>query len=193
MPKYTRTLCLNADMQPLGVISWRRAITLFFVNQENPHKGLEVIEYYNDDYIRTPHRSYQVPSIVRSPKYIKQRKNTVPFSRKNIFIRDGLICQYCGKQFPPNQLEYDHVIPRSKWNNKWGTPTNYTNVVSCCKKCNRFKDNKTLKACGLKLLREPKTPSPHQYVLGINPWSSLPEQWLIYLPPLYRAIYERFH
>jgi 5-methylcytosine-specific restriction endonuclease McrA len=180
-------------MQPLGVISWRRAITLFFINQENPSKGLEVIEYYNDDYIKTSYRSYQVPSVVRSPIYIKQRKNTITFSRKNVFIRDGLICQYCHKPFPPNELEYDHVIPRSKWDEKWGTPTTYTNIVTCCQRCNRQKDNKTLKECGMKLLREPKIPGPHQYILGVTPWSTIPEQWLKYLPPLYKTISERFN
>lgn len=189
-----RCLILNADFTPLGVISWRRAITLSLINAEDNTKGLNVVEYFPNDYIQTQYQKYQVPAVARSLTYIKQRKNTVPFSRKNIFIRDQLTCQYCAKVFAPNELEYDHVIPRSKWNSKWGTPTRFENVVSCCKKCNRLKSNHTLKECGFKLLREPKTPNIHQYVLGVSPWQKdIPKIWFNYLPPLYLSIYERFH
>lgn len=193
MPKNTRTLVLNVDYRPMGVIDWRRAMVLSFVNMENSQKGLKVVEYYKDDMIHSQKQSYQVPAVVLSPVYIKQRKKTVPFSRKNIFIRDQLTCQYCGKQCEPADLEYDHVVPRSKWNIKWGTPTNFTNIVSCCRPCNRLKADRTLKECGFRLLREPKDPNPSNFVLGITPWhKNIPDQWLQYLPPLYLAIHERF-
>lgn len=194
MPKNHQTLVLNLDYRPMGVIDWRRAMVCHFINLENSQKGLKVIEYYKDDVIRSQKQSYQIPAVVWSPIYIKPRKKTVPFSRKNVFIRDQLTCQYCGKQGVPNELEYDHVVPRSKWNEKWGTPTNYTNIVCCCRPCNRLKADRSLKECGFKLLREPKDPNSSNFVLGVTPWNkNIPAQWLPYLPPLYLAIYDRFN
>jgi hypothetical protein len=188
MPANKRTLVLNANFIPLGVISWKRAIALSCLNKEDASKGLEIIDYYDNDYIIAAHgRRYPVPAVVRSPIYIKHKKNGVPFSRKNVFIRDQMICQYCGKKFPPEELTYDHVIPRSKWKGP-GTPTCFENIVTSCIKCNRFKANRTPKEANMKLLREPKKPSLNNYVLGLSPWSTVPEKWDIYLPQLFKEV-----
>lgn len=47
-----------------------------------------------------------------------------------IWARDKGICVYCGEQ----GQEIDHVVPC-----KFGGPTNKSNGVLCCRKCNRVK------------------------------------------------------
>jgi 5-methylcytosine-specific restriction endonuclease McrA len=190
VPQHTQTLVLNADYRPLGVIDWRRAVTLSCKNQEDPNQGLMVVEYYDNDFITgASGQKYPVPAVVRSPNYIKHRHDRIPFSRKNVFIRDQFICQYCGKKFSPSELTYDHVIPRCKWKDA-GTPTQFTNIVSCCLGCNQRKAGQTPKEAKMKLLREPVMPNMEISVLGINPWSKIPDKWLTYLPQLYREIYK---
>jgi 5-methylcytosine-specific restriction endonuclease McrA len=191
MPVNKRVLVLNADFTPLGVISWRRAIILAFIHEQTPEKGAQVIDYFPNDYVVTQYQNFPMPAVIRSIEYIKQKKNTIPFSRKNVFIRDFCTCNYCGKTLPITELEYDHVIPRSKWNKKWGTPTTWTNIVTACTKCNRLKADRTPKEAGMKLLKEPKTPSIHQYVLGLSPWNEIPSQWIPYLPPIYTSLYKK--
>ena len=49
------------------------------------------------------------------------------FTRFNLFLRDGFSCQYCGA---PDDLTFDHVIPRSR-----GGRTTWMNVVTACSDC----------------------------------------------------------
>lgn len=44
------------------------------------------------------------------------------------------ICHYCGKQFPPDELTMDHVIPVAR-----GGKSERSNVVPACKSCNNEK------------------------------------------------------
>lgn len=182
-----RVLVLNCDFLPMSVIDWRRALTLYYKNAENPKIGVEVIEYYQGAVARdSKGRSHPIPAVVKSAEYIKPRKNGPAFSRKNVFIRDQLTCQYCGQQHKPEELTFDHVTPRCKWDNsKHGTPTRWENIVTCCVSCNKKKADKTLKQAGMRLLREPKRPTPHTFVLGLSPWSKIEPEWKPYLPPIY--------
>lgn len=182
-----RTLVLNADFMGMSVIDWRRAITLYHKHLNNPTIGVDVIEFYPDGAILdSKGRKHPIPSVVRSIEYIKPKKGGPAFSRKNIFIRDQLTCQYCGNQGRPDELTFDHVVPRCKWDmSKHGTPTRWENIVTCCAPCNTKKADKTLKEAKMKLLREPKRPSPNHFVLGLSPWSVIEEAWIPYLPPVY--------
>lgn len=184
--EHSRSLVLNSDFSAHQLIDWRRAIVAAFMNQENRREGLIPIEYYKEDYIQGYGRKFPIPAVLQSPKYIKIEKTKVKFSRKNIFIRDQMTCLYCGKQFDPMELTFDHVIPRSKWDKKQGTPTRWTNIVTACYPCNNKKGNRTPKEANLHLLRFPTEPNPYNYVLGLSPWSHYPEEWTLYLPQLYQ-------
>ncbi len=179
-----RVLLLNADYSPLSIIGWRRAISLNIVGD------VTIVDFYENEHIEDSRgRHYPIPSIVSTNKYVRKTSKTIAFSRKNVFIRDKLTCQYCGKIGKPEELTYDHVIPRVKWNKeKYGTPTHWENIVTACYKCNNKKAAHTLKEAGMSLLKEPKKPSPGQYILGLSPWNDkIPECWKVYLPPLYRG------
>lgn len=187
--QHRKALVLNADYTPVGLVSWRRAIVLALMHDETSESGVQVIEYYEDDCIRGGGgKTYRIPAIVRSIQYIKTGK--IPFSRKNVFLRDGMSCQYCGGRFDSTELTYDHVIPRAKWkkqNHKKG-PTVWENIVTSCVTCNREKANRTPKEAGMSLIKEPAPPNPYGYILGLSPWSRIPQEWVKYLTPLYKGI-----
>ena len=193
--KHRKVLVLNADFTPIALMDWRRALVLTLENQEVPGTGLEAIEYYKTHPILSAgHRKFPVPSVVRSPKYLKNRRQRVKFSRKNLFLRDNLTCMYCGNQYiKSTDLTYDHVIPRDIWkkNNYPGTPTTWTNIVTCCLKCNRYKRNRTPKQANMKLLKEPKEPSVHQYIINITPWTKIHSSWEPYLPVFYKNLLKK--
>lgn len=185
-------LVLNADYMPLGLITWQRAITLVIVNEENPNKGLQPIDFYKNDFIKcTGGIKRPIPAVVRIPNYVHQKRRRIPFSRKNVFIRDQITCQYCGKfDGTTYALTYDHVIPRAVWKRKKieGTPTNWTNIVTCCIQCNRRKADRIPEEADMTLIKTPREPNPRQYILGLSPWTRVPREWEVYLTPIYKNI-----
>jgi 5-methylcytosine-specific restriction endonuclease McrA len=191
----TRVLVLNADFSPLALIDWKRALVLCIINESDPSKGLVPIDFYTDKHAKScGNQKFVIPSVVRSPNYIRQKGRKIPFSRKNIFLRDNLTCMYCGEQdITGENLTFDHVIPRAIWKNQnhRGTPTTWTNIVTCCKSCNRKKANMTPKQANMNLLKEPKEPNIHQYILGISPWTRIEESWEPYLPAFYKNLLKK--
>lgn len=189
---HTKTLVLNADFTPMGVINWKRAVVLSIENQENPACGVEVIDFYKNDFIESGNgRKHPIPAVVRIPKFIRTNKHKVPFSRKNVFMRDELTCQYCGYfDGSHKKLTYDHVIPRVAWKKKNlpGTPTNWSNIVTCCITCNRKKSDRSVEQCGMKLLKKPIEPSCHNFVVGLTIWQTMPAEWEPYLAHIFKRL-----
>lgn len=186
-----RTLVLNADYTAHQVIGTKNAMRLMYMNQNNLKTGAVPIEYYPGVYmVDTKGREHPVPLIVTLAKYRPKTKQ-IPFSKKNIFIRDALTCQYCGYVGEkPTDMSLDHVIPRAIWRKQKisGSPTNWTNIVTCCKPCNGLKADKPLKDSGMILARIPTVPTNyHNFIIGLSPWSRKEHAWLTYLPPLYLA------
>ena len=163
------TLLLSATYEPIKVIPWKKAITLFFLGK------VDVIEKYNK-LIHSPSISVSLPAVVKLHRYVKHMPRKVKFSRQNLYHRDNFTCQYCHKSHPANQLTYDHVVPRSR-----GGKTSWTNVVTACIRCNLKKGNKFLHQISFNLLHEPKEPawlpvfSPHLAT------GSAPAIWQTYL------------
>ena len=148
-----RTLVLNADMQPLSwgplsVWPWQDAMVAVLQERVTP------VCHYEFE-IHSATRAFPVPSVVALKRY--HRRKNVAFTRYHVFLRDGFRCQYCGDALEAKELTFDHVVPRSK-----GGTTCWTNVVTACQRDNLFKGNKSLKQSGLKLLRAPAEPTPHQ-------------------------------
>ena len=147
------TLVLNADMQPLSwgplsVWPWQDAFVAVMQARVSP-----VCNY--DVEVRSAHASYPVPSVVALKKYHRRKK--VAFTRYNVFLRDGMKCQYCGKSPGVSELTFDHVVPRCR-----GGLTSWSNVVTCCQSDNLAKGSQSLKASGFQLRRMPSEPTPHQ-------------------------------
>ena len=68
-------------------------------------------------------------------KWIRNEK------RLAIYLRDGLACAYCGSTIEDGAvLTLDHVKPHSK-----GGDNKETNLVTCCRKCNCSRGNRSLR------------------------------------------------
>jgi 5-methylcytosine-specific restriction endonuclease McrA len=179
----TRCLVLNGDYSPLIIVDWKRAIT--WLTKEN--SNIEIIDFYKDDYIQgTCGKKYPIPSVIKSKTYYRLNSQRVNFSRKNVFIRDDFTCQYCGLDVSEASLTYDHIIPKSVWNRKHGSPTTWTNIVTACVKCNNKKGNRTPEQAKMKLLNHPYIPTKHTKYLPITHFLSrirddIPSEWSMYL------------
>lgn len=160
-------LLLNASYEPLRVVSWRRAVTLTYVEK------VEVLDVY-PRVLHSVSRTVELPAVLRLKMRAPLRVREVPFSRTNVYARDGLTCQYCGTRFPPHQLSYDHVLPRTR-----GGRTDWANVVTCCLPCNRRKGDRTPEEAGMRLATRPHRPS--QLSLGGLVRLRIPGPWKPYL------------
>lgn len=185
----SKCLVLNADYTPLAIVDWKRAITWSLMDSKYAH--IEVIDFYKNDYISgTNSKKFPIPAVIKTSKYFRVNNAKVNFSRKNLFIRDNYSCQYCGQTKEISTLTYDHVIPKSLWKNKNGSPTNWTNIVTACVDCNRRKGNRTPKQANMPLRNLPIIPNKNPKYLPISHFllrirSDIPSEWMIYLPDSY--------
>lgn len=161
-------LLLNSSYEPIKVISWRRAITLFFTGK------VEVVEEYDRE-IRSVSIAVKAPSVVRLLKYARVGTRKPPLSRLNILARDDFRCQYCLKDLPHKEATLDHVMPRSR-----GGKTSWNNVVSACGPCNRRKGGRTPKEARMNLFKPPVEPG-WVPVLTVRLNGRLPESWRQFL------------
>lgn len=166
-----RTLLLNATYEPLRIVSWQKAITLLTKGK------VEVVAVYDRE-IRGVSITFKLPSVLRllTQVRIARRFHHVPFSRANIYLRDGYACQYCGERKPSAELTFDHVIPVSRGGRK-----DWENIVTCCIECNRLKGGRTPEEAGLKLVRRPRRPTflpAVRITIGLR---EVPKSWRDYL------------
>ncbi|MBO9667276.1 MAG: HNH endonuclease [Bdellovibrio sp.] len=143
-----RSLLLNSSYEPMRVVSWQKALILWFQDK------VEILEYHSS-FARSVQRRFQLPSVLRLKSYVRPRTNhAVRFCRENVYIRDNYTCQYCAKKFSARHLTLDHVVPASH-----NGPKNWTNVVSACRDCNQRKANRTPRTANMPLLTEPRAPA----------------------------------
>ena len=111
---------------------------------------------YNQD--RT--YSYIVPKIIRLVEFVKSLySNKIPYSKRNVFVRDNHSCQYCGKKMTPVECTVDHIVPKAL-----GGKSKWDNCVCSCKKCNNIKGDTPLNKIGLKLRKQPFKPTAADFI-----------------------------
>jgi 5-methylcytosine-specific restriction endonuclease McrA len=187
----SKCLVLNADYSVLGIVDWKKALTWLFKYGDVKHPSIEIIDFYKDDFIQgVNNKKFPIPAVIKTSKYFRLQDCRVNFSRKNLFIRDNYSCQYCGIQEDINNLTYDHVIPKSSWKGKMGSPTCWTNIVTACVTCNRKKGNRTPQQANMPLKNLPISPKKSSRYLPITHFlvkirSEIPSEWAIYLPESY--------
>ncbi|MDP9365893.1 MAG: HNH endonuclease [Chloroflexota bacterium] len=142
-------LVLNQNYEPLNVCNVRRAIVLVFDGKA------EVLETHPSA-VKTPTRAFPSPSVIRMVYLIHRPRPRVKLTRREVFIRDGWTCQYCGRQ--AGDLTIDHVVPKSK-----GGEHSWDNLVSACKPCNHRKGGKSLGEARMQLKKAPAEPRAGQY------------------------------
>ncbi|MHB8202761.1 MAG: HNH endonuclease [Desulfomonilaceae bacterium] len=153
MSSMEAVIVLNAGYEFMGLISWRRAMTLLF-------RGKVEVLKESDKVVRTVSKSFRVPAVIRLLKFIRQiYRREVPFSRKNVLIRDAFTCQYCGDDFISSDLTVDHIIPKVQ-----GGENRWNNVVACCRMCNVKKGGRTPRQAGMSLIRQPFKPTIMEFL-----------------------------
>lgn len=163
-----RTLLLNSWGIPHAVLNWEDAVTMMY------EETVDVLHSY-DETVSSPSTTYQLPAVMQLRNGIRRRKNAIRFSRLNVYTRDRFQCQYCGQRFSPNELNYDHVIPR-----RLGGKTVWTNIVSSCWPCNGRKGGRTPEQARMKLLRKPEKPKSLPLHTVFIP-NSIPDCWVPYI------------
>lgn len=189
--KHSKCLVLNADYTPLTIINWKKAFIWSIKHEMNDRIGVEIIDFYKNDFVAgTNNKKYPIPAVAKTARYFRITHHRVKFSRKNLFIRDNYTCQYCDKQFSIIDLTYDHVIPKSIWDNNIGSPTCWTNIVTACISCNHKKRNRTPKQANMPLKNLPIVPQKNIKYLPIVAHltkikQDIPDEWKVYLPESY--------
>jgi 5-methylcytosine-specific restriction endonuclease McrA len=161
-----RVLVLNATYEPINVCTVRRAVVLLLKDKA------EVIEHSNWQ-LHSANTTIARPVVIRLVTYVRIPRDTHrrKITRRAVFARDDWTCQYCGSR---SNLTVDHVVPRSK-----GGQSSWDNIVASCAPCNRRKGNLLPRQVGMKLVRQPKTPSPHVFIQVASP--TIPAAWRSYL------------
>jgi len=165
-----KVLLLNATYEPMKILTWQRAIVLWF------EKKVDIIEEYPDFELKSANHTMCCPAVLRLTTYVKPKKEKIKFSRMNVFARDNYTCQYCNKPFTMSKLTYDHVLPRSK-----GGKTVWDNITTSCLTCNSKKADRTPAEAKMRLHSVPTKPdwSPKKKVMVSL--SNSPKEWKDYL------------
>jgi hypothetical protein len=170
-----KCLVLNKNWTPVGTVTLQRAIIMLFSTYDDGTPKARIIEpgtfqaftwedwgklapLANDEKIAAANVFFKIPEIILLSRYEKLPKPKVHFSRRTLYKRDKLTCQYCGAQPGSEELTIDHVTPRSQ-----GGLTTWENCALACVKCNRKKADKTPKQANMRLLKEPKKPDHNMF------------------------------
>lgn len=181
-----RTLVLNRSFRAVAVADWQRAITLLYLGLAEA-LDTELTPYdfsawlaASSNWVMAPGGFVQstnvkiaVPEIIRLVRYDRVPHREVAFTRHNIFARDQHRCAYCGKRKGTDELDIDHVVPRSR-----GGPHEWSNVVASCRPCNLRKADKMPDEAGMPLRVRPQ--KPRWTLMGSlipHPRRELPMSW----------------
>jgi len=182
----TRVLVLNKNWVPINVIDAFEAIQKVFkgralcvdtssyqtfdfenwcLNWDDAIRMAKVAE--DQRIVRANGMSLLLPEVIVCTEYRGfgfkvNHKRKPKFSRRNLYLRDRCVCQFCGKKFYTEDLTMDHVVPKSK-----GGKVCWTNIVLACTTCNNRKSNMTLAEAKMRLIRQPFEPKVDD--LKLNP------------------------
>lgn len=195
------TLVLNANWQPIGHLSVRKALVALcseadgqkaaramdmeteLDEQGNPvlvsSRPVEWSEWITlpirdgDLFVNSAHQKVRVPTILICG-YTKVPMKRPRVGSAAIAARDNMTCGYSGRKLTRATFSLDHIQPRSR-----GGKDDWSNLISCDKAINMAKADRTPEEAGLKLLFKPTTP-PSMPVI-IQPEAAAHQSWLPFL------------
>lgn len=145
-------ILLNADYSFLGLVNWKRAFCLMTKGK------VEVVKDSRATILSAAGKVFRVPAVLRLIKLIRTiYRAGVTFSKRNVFVRDGFRCAYCGSH--RDRLSVDHIIPRSR-----GGRTSFENCVAACKSCNLKKGGQTPSEAGMYLRTKAYQPTISEFL-----------------------------
>jgi len=185
-------LVLNRHWQPVHICTVRRSLKLLCmgyaqivqVDGEERYRTHEFdswVEYSSGapdgECIHGIHLSLRAPAVIVLRFYDRLPRKEVKFTRRNVFLRDKFVCQYCGGKFSEDELNLDHVVPRDK-----GGRTTWENIVTSCLRCNTRKANHLPHEANMFPLKRPKAPR-WRPMFGLSEHGGAHESWTMFLDP----------
>jgi 5-methylcytosine-specific restriction endonuclease McrA len=156
-------LLLNRFFAPVAVIPARRAMTLLYAGAAHAIDDAgEAFDFSrwcalpvrrDDDGLGIVGGALRVPRVLHLHDYDRTPESTIRLTRRNLLLRDGYECQYCGARPGLRGLNVDHVVPRSR-----GGGDTWDNLVISCHGCNLKKGRLTPDEAGMRLARRPLRP-----------------------------------
>lgn len=160
-------LRLDVTGQPLRWIPWREAVLLDAKAMIAWSAGDHSFTFHGGINRLSGTRSHVTVSSIIAVKGRLRHANPAalvpPLSNRELFLRDGQMCLYCGKEFPGDMLTRDHVRPLSQ-----GGKDCWSNVVTACKPCNHAKGARTPEQAEMSLLAVPFVPNRAEYLFLSN-------------------------
>jgi len=101
---------------------------------------------------------------IKGKDFIVRHFNHVPtLSKEMLLARDRYVCAYCAQRYRFEQLDMEHIAPRSK-----GGEDSWMNLVAACKACNHHKADRTPEAARMKLHYVPYVPNRYEAFILAN-------------------------
>ena len=160
-------LRLESTGQPLRWIGWQEAVVLGARGRIAWSAGQTEFTFRGGINRVTGKRSQiTVSSIIAvrgHARYRQLEKSVPPLSNRELFLRDGHTCMYCGRQYTAHHLTRDHLVPLSR-----GGLDAWQNVVTACRSCNHAKGARTPEEANMELLAIPYVPNRAEYLVLSN-------------------------
>ncbi len=148
----SQCVLLNADYTFLNLVHWKRAMCLLAKGK------VEVIAASQLTVHTARGQVLRVPRVMRLIKLIRLIYRTgVAFTKRNVLLRDGFRCAYCGRH--ADRLSIDHIVPRSR-----GGRTGFDNCVAACRQCNLKKGGRTPREAGMYLKTKAYQPTVSEFL-----------------------------
>lgn len=169
----SRILLLNANYQPLSILSLERAVLLLFQGKVDAASEEAI-------HLRGKTSTLDVPRVIRLRRYINAPMRKARWSRRAVLARDEFICVYCGikagetqkgRMLQRSDMTIDHIKPRAQ-----GGTSTWGNTATACPACNHRKGDRTPEQAGMRLRYEPKIPRVNYVVAS----GDMPTSWKIY-------------
>ena len=183
-------LVLNKLWQPIHTCSLRRAVKLLWLGHAQVVEAEGDMKYQTHDLgswlesssqkvtegvIHSVRFAMKVPKVIVLAMYDKLPLKEVKFSRLNVFLRDHYTCQYCCEVFVDQELNLDHVIPKTK-----GGRSRWDNIVTSCIRCNNRKANMLPHEANMFPATRPKAPR-WRPLFGLRRKGSIDDSWVSFL------------
>jgi 5-methylcytosine-specific restriction endonuclease McrA len=163
-PLRSPVLVLNRLFQPVRITTARCAFRMLYTGTARALDGdgefrdfdqwraLPVRDGF-DDFVPIVGGRLRIPRIIYLRRYARLWRPSVRLTRRNVMLRDGHRCQYCGRPATERALNIDHVLPRAR-----GGLDSWDNLVTACQSCNRRKGERTPQEAGMPLRRRAAEP-----------------------------------
>jgi 5-methylcytosine-specific restriction endonuclease McrA len=156
---------LGEDGKPdRNKIEWMNVIKTFEEWKELPIRPF-------DEWVNSAKQTFRIPPVVVCARFDKIINKKVFFPTKaNIWKRDNYTCGYTGEKLTKETVSVDHILPQSR-----GGRNTWENLITASKKINVWKDDRTPKEAGLKLLWKPEKPQNGMV------FDFMRDEWMVFL------------